>query len=160
MAIKLAKRLEALALTMIALAGVLGLSACTGEGALPDASATVGSASAGGDGDLILVAELPAPMANSADQNGLIMVGDVVEVNVYGMDKLSRTVQVDSVGNVSLPLVKAVRAANLSLAALERSITTAYSRYLQSPSVTLSLKDSPRAASRLMDKWQSLATTR
>ena len=83
------------------------------------------------------------PNAKNADQNGFITVGDLIEVNVYGMDKLSRTVQVDSAGNISLPLVNAVRAAGESLSGLERNVTAAYGRYLQSPSVTLSLKDSP-----------------
>lgn len=137
------RRIGTIALALIGLVGPLALGGCTGEGALPDASATVTSSSGGGDADLIVVSELPVPRASSSDQNGLVMVGDVIEVNVYGMDKLSRTVQVDSAGNVSLPLINAVHAANLSLPALERSIAAAYGRYLQSPSVTLALKDSP-----------------
>lgn len=127
----------------IATAFAVSLGACTGEGALPDAVALSAQAGSGGDPDLSLVAELPTPSAKSADQNGFITVGDMIEVNVYGMEKLSRTVQVDSAGNISLPLVNAIRAANQSLSGLERSVAAAYSRFLQSPSVTLSLKDSP-----------------
>lgn len=121
---------------------VLSLAGCTGEGALPDAS-VMAAQGAGGDADLSLVDELPVPTSRNADQNSLVTVGDLIEVNVYGMEKLSRTVQVDSLGNISLPLVNNVRAANQSLSGLERAVTAAYSRYLQSPSVTLSLKDSP-----------------
>lgn len=121
---------------------VLSLAGCTGEGALPDAS-VMAAQGAGGDADLSLVDELPVPTSKNADQNSLVTVGDLIEVNVYGMEKLSRTVQVDSLGNISLPLVNNVRAANQSLSGLERAVTAAYSRYLQSPSVTLSLKDSP-----------------
>lgn len=134
---------QRLALAAIAISFLALLSACTGEGALPDSSTISAQAGSGGDPDLSLVSELPIPNARSADQNGFITVGDVIEVNVYGMEKLSRTVQVDSAGNISLPLVNAIRAANQSLSGLERSVTAAYGRFLQSPSVTLSLKDSP-----------------
>lgn len=123
-------------------AAVMSLAGCTGEGALPDAS-IMAAQGAAGDADLSLVDELPVPRSQSADQNSLITVGDLIEVNVYGMEKLSRTVQVDSLGNISLPLVNNVRAADQSLSGLERAVTAAYGRYLQSPSVTLSLKDSP-----------------
>lgn len=128
------------AVFVMVMGGML-LSGCTGEGALPDGSAS--AAPAGGDPNLQLVSDLPSPSKSSDASGSLVTIGDVLDVNIYGMDRLSRSVQVDLAGNISLPLVNAVRAANRTVPELEQAITAAYGRYLQSPSVTLLLKDSP-----------------
>lgn len=127
---------------LVAYIGCFALAGCTGEGALPDASVSLAQ-SAGSDPDLVLVSDLPPPSKGSDAQGGIVTIGDFLDVNVYGMDRLSRTVQVDSAGNISLPLVNAVRASNRTVPELEQAITAAYGRYLRSPSVTLLLKDSP-----------------
>ena len=141
MAIRSRHFIRACSAALLVVSG-LALGGCTGEGALPDAAGNLAQVS-GGDSELTLVSELPTPAPDVDVRGGMVAVGDAIEVNVYGMDKLSRSVQVDSAGNISLPLINAVRAANRTLPELERAIAAAYGRYLQQPSVTLLLKDSP-----------------
>ncbi|ESX65409.1 GumB protein [Mesorhizobium sp. LSHC420B00] len=68
---------------------------------------------------------------------------DVLEVNVFQVDNLNRTVQVDAGGQISLPLIGTVIAAGKTVRQLEQEIETAYgSNYLQSPDVTVFVKES------------------
>ncbi len=67
---------------------------------------------------------------------------DVVDVSVLGVPDLSRTVQVSSSGNVSLPLIKNVKAGGKTQAQLERDIAAKLAAtYLQSPQVTVFIKE-------------------
>jgi polysaccharide biosynthesis/export protein len=67
---------------------------------------------------------------------------DVVEVSVLGVPDLSRTVQVSSSGNVTLPLIKNVKAGGKTQAQLERDIASQLGKsYLQSPQVTVFIKE-------------------
>ena len=93
--------------------------------------------------DLKLVAELPPPKASRGGNEDVLLSGDVLQMDVFGMDKLGRTVTIDSAGRIQLPLIGSVVAAGKPLAALEREVTSRYARdYLQSPSVGLQLKES------------------
>ena len=68
---------------------------------------------------------------------------DVLEINVFGFDKLSRTVQVDGTGRISLPLIGAVTAAGKTVSEVEAEITRRLGgRYLQSPNVSVFVKES------------------
>ena len=67
---------------------------------------------------------------------------DVIDVSVLGVPDLSRTVQVSSSGNVTLPLIKNVRAGGKTQAQLERDIASQLGKsYLQSPQVTVFVKE-------------------
>jgi polysaccharide export outer membrane protein len=134
---------------MAALLSCLTISACSGtasgSGPAASSSAEVLSLQAGASspGELRVVQDLPAP-ANT--QNGLeqpLSPNDVLEVDVFQADSLDRTVQVDSSGRISLPLVGEVVAAGKTVRALEQEIESAYgANYLQSPDVTVFLKES------------------
>lgn len=96
-----------------------------------------------GDATLRVVAELPPPATAVSGILQPVAVSDVLEVSVFQVPDLSRTVQVDDRGYISLPLIGEVQAAGKSVQALQRDIEAAYGRnYLQSPSVTVLVKES------------------
>lgn len=67
---------------------------------------------------------------------------DLIEVSVFGVQDLSRTVRVNTNGQISLPLVGAVQAGGRTVPELEDAITKAYaSGFLQNPQVTVFVKE-------------------
>lgn len=125
--------------------GLAGLQGCsTTEGTAPASDAAVTNLAPGaGDASLRVVAELPAPSSAQAGVSQPVAISDMLEVSIFQVPDLSRTVQVDETGNVSLPLIGQIPAAGKSVQALQRDIETAYGRnYLQSPSVSVLVKES------------------
>ncbi len=67
---------------------------------------------------------------------------DLIEVSVFGVDELSKTVRVNSNGQISLPLVGSVMAGGRTVPELETELTQRYSDgYLQRPQVTIFVKE-------------------
>lgn len=67
---------------------------------------------------------------------------DVLEVTVFGVPDLSRTVQVSSSGLISLPLIKSVQAGGRTQSQIEREIASKLEAgYLQSPQVSVFVKE-------------------
>lgn len=131
------------------LVALMALAACssTASGlAVPSAGAevtplqpTVGAAA----GDLVTVKELPPPPETQGGAEQPIAASDIIEVSVFQVPDLSRTVQVDEGGRVSLPLIGVVPAAGKTVRTLENDIRTAYAAtYLQSPEVSVFVKES------------------
>ena len=92
---------------------------------------------------LKLVKNLPAPQntRNGADQ--LIAENDVLEIDVFQVDQLDKTVQVDSNGRFSMPLIGQVTAVKKTVPALENELEQKYgAKYLQSPEITVFVKES------------------
>lgn len=80
--------------------------------------------------------------ANSDNADYLIAPLDVVEVTVFGVKDLNRTVQVSSSGTISLPLINSVRAGGRTQAQLENDIAAKLEAgYLQSPQVSVFVKE-------------------
>jgi polysaccharide export outer membrane protein len=76
--------------------------------------------------------------ASAADTDYVLGPGDEIRVTVYGHEDLSGEFQVDGTGHVSLPLIRTVEAAGLTVAALEQVITDRLSpEYLKNPSVSV-----------------------
>lgn len=68
---------------------------------------------------------------------------DLIEVTVYGQPELTRTVQVNTRGRFSLPLIGTVEAAGRTALELEQQIATKLSNgLLQNPQVTVFVKES------------------
>jgi len=71
-----------------------------------------------------------------------VSTGDVLEVAVFRVPDLSRTVEVDGAGNINLPLIGLTSAAGKTVRELEAFIAMRLGeKYLQSPEVTVSIKD-------------------
>lgn len=67
---------------------------------------------------------------------------DLIEISVFQVPDLSRTVRVNSGGQISLPLIGVVQAGGLTIQELERSIAQKMSeKYLQNPQVTAFVKE-------------------
>ena len=117
-----------------------GGDAAGGEG--PDMMA-LSSVAGTGDRDLRVVSELPTPQNTADGTERPIAPGDILEVSVFQVPDLSRTVQVDDAGRVSLPLIGVVPAAGKSVRTFENDIILAYGRdYLQSPQISVFVKES------------------
>ena len=67
---------------------------------------------------------------------------DLLELQVFGVDALNRTVRVNSRGFISLPLVGLIQAAGLTSEQLEQALAAKLSEnYLQNPQVTVFIKE-------------------
>ncbi|RWB07567.1 polysaccharide biosynthesis/export family protein [Mesorhizobium sp.] len=129
----------------------LSMSACTSTSSTTSSSSptsvdalqlTSSSAPLSGGGALQVVKELPAQNSQNGNEQPL-SPNDVLEVNVFQVDNLNRTVQVDAGGQISLPLIGTVIAAGKTVRQLEQEIETAYgANYLQSPDVSVFVKES------------------
>lgn len=92
-----------------------------------------------------MVKDLPPPLNTQDGSEILISPDDVLAVDVFGVDELDRTVQVDAAGRISLPLIGTVTAQGKSIRLLEQEIEGRYgAQYLQSPDVAIFLKESAR----------------
>jgi polysaccharide export outer membrane protein len=84
-----------------------------------------------------------SPVTNMVRPDYVIGPDDVIAVNVFQVPDLSGTVQVDTEGNVLLPLIGSVPAAGRTVGQLSQQIAAAYgSRYVRDPKVTVSVKSS------------------
>lgn len=67
---------------------------------------------------------------------------DLIEVQVFGVDQLTRTVRVDSRGVISLPLIGLVEVAGLTIQEAQAVITARLAEsYLQNPQVSVFIKE-------------------
>ena len=67
---------------------------------------------------------------------------DLLDVSVFEVPELTRTVRVSAAGEISLPLIGAVKVAGLSPLELERVLTTVLRQsYLKDPQVTIFLRE-------------------
>ena len=84
-----------------------------------------------------------SPATNMVRPDYVIGPDDVIGVTVFQVPDLSGTVQVDSDGNVLLPLVGSMPAAGRTVGQLSQQIAAAYgARYVRDPKVTVSVKSS------------------
>ncbi|RWD48763.1 polysaccharide biosynthesis/export family protein [Mesorhizobium sp.] len=135
--------------TLCALLALITVSACTSTSSTTPPS-TIDAlqlastpAPLSGGGALQVVKDLPAPQNTQNGNEQPLSPNDVLEVNVFQVDNLNRIVQVDSGGQISLPLIGTVTAAGKTVRQLEQEIETAYgANYLQSPDVSVYVKES------------------
>lgn len=67
---------------------------------------------------------------------------DLIEISVFQIPDLSRTVRVNSMGQISLPLIGTLQAGGLTIQQLEKSIAAKLeAKYLQNPQVTAFVKE-------------------
>lgn len=91
--------------------------------------------------DLQIVEQLPPPGRGDLmveQREYLIGPYDRVDINVYGLADLTRTVQVDASGKIALPLVGEVDAAGRTTSQLATELRAKLARYVRDPQVTVS----------------------
>ena len=87
-------------------------------------------------------ARATAPSRVRSTRDYRIGTEDLLEVQVFGVDQLSRTVRVNSGGFVSLPLIGSVEVGNLTAQEAEALIAARLAdTYLQNPQVSLFIKE-------------------
>ena len=88
------------------------------------------------------VAAAPIARASSGIRDYRIGTEDLLEVQVFGVDQLGRTVRVNSMGFISLPLIGNVEVGGLTAQEAEGAIASRLSEaYLQNPQVSLFIKE-------------------
>lgn len=88
------------------------------------------------------ISESTAIPASAAARDYRIGPEDLIEIAVFEVPELSRTVRVSASGEISLPLIGAVKAAGLSPAQMEQELTGMLrGKYLQDPQVSVFLKE-------------------
>jgi polysaccharide export outer membrane protein len=82
-----------------------------------------------------------APIGTATAPSGNLLrvaAGDKIRVTVYGEDKLSGEYQIDTAGEVSLPLAGTISVAGLTKPEMEQAVTAKLkSEYLRNPKVTV-----------------------
>ncbi len=130
-------------LLLIAILAAVALAGCSSGGGLRPEPGVAAPVDATGDGSLRVVADLPPPLDANGGTNQTIAAGDTLSVDVFQVDTLDATVQVDNSGNISLALVGSVSVAGKTLTDLETELEQRYgARYLQRPDITVSMKES------------------
>lgn len=118
-------------------AAILGLTACAGREPLRSTEEL--SVVEGADG-------LPAPVRNdltAPDRPSLIGPLDTIEVDVFNVPALSREMQVDASGRISMPLVGTIDAGGKTAGELADDVENALrGRYVRNPEVTINIKSS------------------
>ena len=67
---------------------------------------------------------------------------DLIEISVFGVDRLSQSVRVNSNGQISLPLIGGVTAGGMTIPDLETELAARYADgYLQNPQVSVFVKE-------------------
>lgn len=125
----------------VIMAGLI-LAACNSTSDSMSSVNEVGNVGAS-DGNLKVVKQLPPPPNTNSGADELIAESDLLEVDVFQVDDLDRTVRVDSNGRISLPLVGAVPVAGKTIPAAEAELERIYGdKYLQSPEITIFMQES------------------
>lgn len=108
----------------------------------------LGCAGGGGVRPVNSQGALPAPdtTSESGAYEGVseyrLGASDLIEVGVFGVEDLNKTVRVNSNGQISLPLVGAVMAGGKTIPELEAELVRRYADgYLQNPQVTVFVKE-------------------
>lgn len=132
----------ALCLGLAACSGGVSGNSAAGDGTFKDtttpSSAIGGTAAAGAQ--QVFAANSGGDKGNNEDYR--IAPLDVLDIAVFGVQDLNRSVQVSSSGEISLPLIKTVKAGGRTPAQLEKDIAKKLSaNYLQSPQVSVYVKE-------------------
>ncbi len=120
------------------------MSSATTVGAAPNSLAVtpVATASADDSARAKQAAELLTTSATPGSTGYKIGPLDVLDVSVFKVPELSKSVQVADTGSVNLPLVGEVAAAGKTAQQVERDLTAKLgAKYLQSPQVTVYVKE-------------------
>jgi polysaccharide export outer membrane protein len=118
----------------------IGLLGCTASSQPPSgAVATANSATP------IKVDKLPPGVADSGQDQQDYRIGplDVLDISVFGVPDLSKTIPVSASGQIAFPLIGLVPAAGKTTAELKADLEKRLgAKYLQSPQVEVSVKES------------------
>lgn len=111
----------------------------TGSIGVSDSRAVIGTS----DGDLTVVENLPPPQNLGDGSSRRISINDILEVDVFQVNDLDRTVSVEENGEISVPLIGSIKAAGLTLPELEKELERKYNKdFLQNAEISVFMKKS------------------
>ena len=88
------------------------------------------------------VAKKLAAVAKPGSASYMIGPQDVLDISVFKVAELSKTVRVSDIGTVNMPLVGEIRAGGRTARDVERELTRKWgAKYLQNPQVTVFVKE-------------------
>ena len=88
------------------------------------------------------VGALPQAESITSIPNYKITASDLLEIEVFGVEDLKRTVRVNTAGSITIPLVGMVQVAGLTATEAEAVIAKRYrADYLQNPQVSIFIKE-------------------
>lgn len=120
---------------------LIGLVGCASNRP-PPADASPESARAASSSSPATSIAPPAPTGAPSVEDYRIGLQDLLELQVFGIDALNRTVRVNSRGFISLPLVGLIQAAGLTSEQLEEALAAKLAQdYLQNPQVSVFIKE-------------------
>jgi polysaccharide biosynthesis/export protein len=122
----------------------LALAGCTGTSSVLDAGIPRESEpSETSYRDLQIVDRLPPPNDTNQGEDEPIAENDLLEIDVFQVNDLDRTVRVDPRGKIDLALIDEIDAAGKTIPELEKEIEQRYgAKYLQNPDVSVFMKES------------------
>jgi polysaccharide biosynthesis/export protein len=94
--------------------------------------------------DLQLQVTLPPPPQSSGASYKDYQVGpeDLLEIGIYGQEKLNRTLRVSGQGDITMPLLGVVKVAGLTPQKIEKRLGELYdAQFLVNPQVTVAVKE-------------------
>ena len=120
---------------------LLGVVACAGNRP-PAAAPADGSPTLNNPASAAPATSPPTPVGTPTVEDYRIGSQDLLELQVFGIEALNRTVRVNSRGFISLPLVGLVPAAGLTSEQLEEALAAKLAKdYLQNPQVSVFIKE-------------------
>lgn len=147
------RTLVVLVLVWLGLAGAVQAQQAAGAQASPSpvpmtagpvATAPVGTLPGAPGGNPAGMAPVVNPLASLAGLGVDYVIGpnDLMDIEVFGVPDLKRTVRVNSTGLVSLPLVGQVSLGGLTAQQAEEKLAAAYAvKYLQNPQISIFIKE-------------------
>ncbi|MBI4687496.1 MAG: polysaccharide biosynthesis/export family protein [Nitrospirae bacterium] len=66
---------------------------------------------------------------------------DLIEIDVFQVEELKRTVRINSSGFINLPIIGRIDAGGLTISELEAEINKSLTKYLQEPAVTVFIRE-------------------
>ncbi len=100
------------------------------------------SVSAAAERESVTQSDVLAGLAKIRSTNAYILeAGDLVEIQVFREDDMSRTLRISGDGNITFPLVGTVEIAGLSIQAAQDKLADNLRMYLREPQVSMLVKE-------------------
>ena len=120
---------------------VISVVACSNKDTIKPSSDTFNTIKAATENEKRNTLLLEQAIKASPQDDYVLGPEDILDIDVYEVEDLKRTVRISPAGFIKLPLVNNIKAAGLTVAELETEIGQKLQQYLQEPAVTIFIKE-------------------
>ena len=120
---------------------VISVVACSNKDTIKPSSDTFNTIKAATENEKRNTLLLEQAIKASPQDDYVLGPEDILDIDVYEVEDLKRTVRISPAGFIKLPLVNNIKAAGLTVAELESDIGQKLQKYLQEPAVTVFIKE-------------------